>query len=506
MLCIYHDVGRGELMSKGLVKIIAGCLIVAILGVGGYFGYKNYANKSVVANSRFVTSKVKKGNIDVTVQATGTIQSVSQVNIYSPDAGTIQNLPFNEGDTVKKGDVVCKVVDESNQANEDLATAQNTLAQKQQQLSVLEQSLDDLYIKAPADGTIKAVFAAPGDEVTSLEPAYGGLATLVVDGTLEVNIPFPSSGKIAQVYVSAGQKVKKGDNLFKMDDTDIQNNIAADELQIQQASNDLNFKEASLKNGEVTSPIDGVVSNLNFKQGDSVDASILIATIIDPNNMQIILPVDELDITKVKVGQKATISVDAITGKTYQGTVQKIATSGQTTNNVTTFNVTISIANPQGIKQGMNANVTIAVQSKENTLTIPIEALIQRNGKQFVMVPASSKINGSTSGMSSKSNGANDNTQGFANSNKKTGAQRGSSSNGSNASSGNKSSSARSSYNGAGVKLVPVTTGLENENDVEILSGLNEGDTVLISLPKTSSSSNNKGGMGGAGGFGKPGN
>lgn len=475
-------------MKKKISKIIVSCILIGVVAGGGYFGYQKYTSSKTVTSSRVITTKVKRTNLDVTVQATGTVTSTQQVDIYAPSTVTIESLPVKEGDMVKKGDVICKITD--NNGAEDIATAQNTLAQKQLALSQLQQSLDDLYIKAPIDGVVKAVYASPGDDVTTLKAAYGGLAIIVVNDSLEVPIPFPQSGKVGSVYISAGETVKKGQNLFKLDDSTIQNNIQAQELQIQQAQNDLNFKQSIVNQDTLTSPIDGTISSLTLNQGDSIGTDKPIATIVDPTQMQITVPVDELDIEKVKVGQNATLAIDAIPGKTYTGTVQKVAQTGTTTNNVTTYNVTLTINNPENVKPGMNANVTIAVQSKENVLTIPAEALISRNGKQFVMIPSTGG-SGKT-GNKSSNTGGNSGQSSYGN--------------GQNSGQGSKNQNRSSNGTGAQGKLVPVTIGLQNQNSVEILSGLNEGDSVLIPLPQTTNktNSNTQGGFG-QGGFGQGG-
>lgn len=468
-------------MNKKIVKIMIGSLLVVAVAAGGYYGYKAYASKNTVASSKFITTKAKIANLDVNIQATGTVTSVSQVDVYSQITGNIESLSVNEGDTIKKGDLICKI-NYSNGA-QDIATAQNTLAQKQLALSQLQTSLDDLYIKAPIDGVVKSVYASAGDDVSTLKSAYGGLAIIVVNDTLEVPIPFPQSGKIGSVYITAGATVKKGQNLFKLDDSTIQNNIKSKELEIQQAQSDLSFKESNLSKDAVTSPIDGVISALNFKEGNSIGQDKAIATIVDPKQLQIVVPVDELDIEKVKVGQSANIGVDAVKGKTYSGTVQKISQTGKTTNNVTTYDVTVSISNPEDLKPNMSANVTIAVESKENVLTVPVEALIQRNGKQFVMIPSA----GGTGKTVDKSSNAGANNGQNKQGNSQAGGQ------------GSTNQYRNSNGNGSQGKLTPVTIGLQNQTSVEIVSGIKEGDSVLITLPQTTNKTNSNV----SGGFGQ---
>jgi HlyD family secretion protein len=443
-------------MKKKVSKVLAIIISVLIVFGGSYYAYKKYSSKSTsVSSTRYSLAKVTKSNLDITVQATGTVTGADAVNVFSFNTGVIEGMTAKQGESVNKGDLFCKINDDT--TKDAVENAKTALDHSKLELQALEDQMDSLVIKAPIDGKIKTVFVAPGDDVTSMKSTYGGMAVMLVGGAgnvLETNIPFPSSGKVMEVYTSAGKDVKKGDTLFKLDDTSLKNSIATKNNEIEQAQNTLNSKEEDLAKSTITTPISGIVSVLSIKNGEIVDNTKLIATITDTSTMTVTLPVDELDINKVQVGQNATIKIDDIDGKNFTGKVQSISQSGTTTNNVTTYDVIVSIDNPENVKVAMNANVSIAVQSKENVLTVPVEAIIERNGKKYVML----------------SNG----TQKSASSNKK----------------GN---------NSAAGKLVEVETGIKNKTNIEILSGLKENETVMTALPasSTKTSTKNQGGMGG---------
>jgi len=145
--------------------------------------------------------------------------------------------------------------------------------------------------------------------------------------------------------------------------------------------------------------------------------------------MKVKVSVDELDISSVAVGQKATIKFDALADKTFTGIVESAAQTGTTTDNTTTYDVIVSISNPTGIRLGMNANVTIAVKSKDNAIVIPEEALVESNNKKYV------RVQSTTSSDSQQSN--------------------------------NEASSADSNS-----KLVEITTGIETEDYIEVTKGV----------------------------------
>lgn len=426
-------------------KVLTIVALVLVISLGGYYVHNKYAvKKTSAATTKYSLSKVTKTNLDITVEATGTVTGADAVNVYSSNTGAIQGMTAKLGSVVNKGDLFCKIDDDTNQ--QAVENARISLERSYLELQSLKNQLDDLNIKAPIGGKIKAVYAEVGDDVTSIKSTYGGMAMINVgeDGALETAVPFPSSGKVAEVYASAGQSVKKGDVLFKLDAKTLNNTIAQKETDIKLAEKNLKDKEETLSKSTITTPISGIVTVLNVKNGEIATNEKLIATITDTSKMQVTLSVDELDINKVQVGQTTTVKIDDIENKTFTGTVESIAQSGTTTNNVTTYAVVVTIDNPEGVKIGMNANVTIAVQSKSNVLTVPVEAIIEKNGKKYVMVQ---------------------DTQKSTTSNKKT------------------------STNTSSGKLVEVKTGLKNKTLIEIVSGVTEGQTVMTELAESTKSS-----------------
>ena len=348
------------------------------MGAGGYYAYKKNTSKTSVSSTKYSLSKVTKTNLDITVEATGTVTGADAVNVFSSNTGTIDGMIAKLGAAVNKGDLFCKIDDSTTQ--QSVENAKISLQRSYLELEALKNQLDDLSVTAPIDGKIKAVYAGVGDDIASIKSTYGGMAMMTVgaDNALETAVPFPSSGKVAEVYVSAGQSVKKGDVLFKLDAKTLNNTIAQKENDIQLAEKNLKDKEDDLAKSTITTPISGIVTVLSVKNGEIVTNEKLIATITDTSKMQVTLAVDELDINKVQVGQTTTVKIDDIENKNFTGTVESIAQSGTTTNNVTTYDVVVTINNPENVKIGMNANVTIAVQSKANVLTVPVEAITRK--------------------------------------------------------------------------------------------------------------------------------
>ncbi|GLC29189.1 efflux RND transporter periplasmic adaptor subunit [Clostridium omnivorum] len=386
-------------MKSKLIKAIIACVVVAVIGVGGYYGYNAFFTKKTVAASvQYLNTSVRKMNLQVTVQGTGTAYAATTKDVSPSNNGNLKDLSLKVGDTVTAGQKL--FTSDSDDLRKNVTTAKNNLT---------KQNL-----------------------------------TLTSDESAE-----------------------------KVDD----NKVAMDKLSVSDATAQLADANTQLSKMTVTSPIGGTITAINNSNGDSVQSGKSVLTVVDMNSIKVKVSVDELDIGKIKAGQKATIKFDALKDKSFEGSVETIAQTGTTSNNVTTYDVVVAVSNPTGIKLGMNANVTIAVESKENALVIPAEALVENNGQKFVRVEATNSTTNSTNNNQNSSNQQTSNNQ-----------------------NGTPRNNAQVSSSNS--KLVAIKTGLETENYIEVTEGLTEGEKVLIKMPSTSSNTNNnnKNNLGGFGG------
>lgn len=398
-------------MKSKLVKAIIACVVVAILGTGGYFGYKNYfGKKTTTTSTRYYSTAVKKMNLSESIQGTGSVYSGSTKDVSPNNNGTLSGLTVKVGDTVQAG---------------------------------------------------QTLFTASSSELTSAVTSAQNDLTK------------------AKLALTADQSAEKVDS----------NKVAQDKISVTEAEEKLAEAKAAANNVTVTAAIGGLVTSVSNANGDTVQAGKSVLTIQNMSNLNINVSVDELDINKVALNQKATIKFDAISDKTYEGKVTSISQTGTTSNSVTTYSVNVNITNPDSnIKIGMNATATIAVQSKENALVIPAEALVETNGQKYVRVDSSSNSSqGSNTG--STSTNASERT---------SSAQSNSQSNSS--SSGNSRAGNSTTFSNSG-KLVSIKTGLETEDYIEVTEGVSEGEKVLVQLPQsTTTNSNRNNGFGGMSG------
>ena len=372
--------------------------------------------------------------------------------------------------------------------------------------------------------------------------------------TLEVNKPMAVSsygGTIESVKVSVGDKVKRADTLFKLTDSPLTLKIENLRLQREAAAKSLEEAKQQRENLIIVAPCDGTIATLSISEGDEISSGAMLCSILEGEDMNLTIAVDELDVVEVEVGQKVKITVDALSDAEMDGEVYKIAPVGSNSGGVTTYDVELTFdAEGSGVRSGMNATGEITVASTDSTLYVPVEALMTIGNDTYLMVEnegetASTMAADSMSELSNMPQGGSKpdfagsfgERSGDASSGETSDAQnRG---NRGNAPQRTQNAEAATEESGliAAVKklysgvmdwlyadvneetqvsgsLVKVTTGMQNDDYVEILSGVSEGDVVLYTGSSSSSSSNmmmsmmtmgggNRGGNmgGGPGGF-----
>ncbi|HEY8805941.1 MAG TPA: efflux RND transporter periplasmic adaptor subunit [Clostridium sp.] len=477
-----------EMKKSRKMSLIITCGAIVVL-TGGYFGY-SAITKPAVKETQYMKLKATKGNLAVVVTASGTAGSTVSKDIVAQNNGTMGSFSVKSGDLVKSGQSIGNLVDQN--ADQSVQKAKNALDQDNLKLAQLKTSLNSLHVKAPVGGTVKTVNIAAGDDPSVVGKALGHAIVLSYtgsDGTvIPVNIDGSSgsSSTVSSVYVTAGSVVNKGDTLYTLNAVDINNSISSQNFNIQQDQTTLNNARVQAGYNNFPSPVNGTVAVLNFNSGDDIQSGKPVATIIDLTQMQTVVNVDELDIDKIKVGQKATIAIDAITGKTFTGKVIKISSIGETTNSVTTYAVAVSIDNADGVKTGMTTNAKISVQTKENVVMLPIEA-VQGTGDNR-------SITSETSGSKTNSKSTSYNNNGYSSNGNTTGnrSQRLGSGGG-----------GTTSIASTGVTRKKVEVGIANENYIEITSGVNVGDTALVAIIKSTTTSSTKAtnALSGAGGL-----
>lgn len=346
--------------------------------------------------------------------------------------------------------------------------------------------------------------------------------------TLSVEISGNKSLEIENLLIHEGSYVEKNSELFQVTTKtaeeylkEFKDAVESADDNLENAENKLSNTQDSVDDYTITAPISGTVITKNAKVGDKISKSssgtTTMAVIYDLSTMTLEMSVDELDVSSIKVGQSVEITADAVEGETFTGTVTNVSLQSSYSNGVTNYPVTVTLDDTGSLLPGMNVDAKIILDSSENALVIPASALMRGN-RVYVK-----KSSDSTENADTQRNGSSDNA-GDADSERKNhgdGTQNadsadrqpdaGAEASGSSKGSGTDNSSSKSTGSGKsgssnvpdGFEAVQVTTGIINDDYVEILSGLSEGDEVYISSDSGSSTQTNQmqmGGMGGPGG------
>ena len=319
-------------------------------------------------------AKVEKGDLAKSVVATGKIEPITKVEIKSKASGIVKKLYVDYGDKVKKGQVLAELDRDEIQARVDQARAQ------------LEASTASLNgTRADLE---RAKVDAEGPDVPLLKRAYERADGMAKDGVVSASA-LDDAEKNYKMALNK-QNVSKAQLLV------LQAKIGQAEGQMAQDRANLKQLEEQLGYTTIESPIDGIVLSRDVEIGDAVSSILvlgssatLVMTLGDTSEVYVKGKVDESDIGKVYLGQPARIKVESFKDKTFTGKVTKISPMGVEKDNVTTFEVRVSINNPEGVlKAMMTANAEIILEEHKGVLQIPEGSIIyDKDKKASVEVP-----------------------------------------------------------------------------------------------------------------------
>jgi HlyD family secretion protein len=319
-------------------------------------------------------AKVERGDLAKSVVATGKVTPITKVEVKSKASGIVKKLMVDYGDRVKQGQLLAQL---------DKVEIEAQVAQSQAALEAAEASLTS----ARADFE-RAKVDAEGPDVPLLKRAYDRNASMAKDGVVSTSALEDSQ----RAYELALNK----QNVSKAQVTVLKAKIAQSAAQVAQDQANLKQLDEQLSYTDIISPIDGIVLSRDVEMGDAVSSILvlgssatLVMTLGDTSEVYVKGKVDESDIGKVYLGQPARIKVESFKDKTFNGKVTKISPMGVEKDNVTTFEVRVSIQNPGGeLKAEMTANAEIILDEHKNVLQIPEGAILyDKDKKASVEVP-----------------------------------------------------------------------------------------------------------------------
>ena len=201
-----------------------------------------------------------------------------------------------------------------------------------------------------------------------------------------------ASGTVSAINVQEGGAVSKGDIIIELTGDELTESIQSASESLRSAEISMQNQQDNMSNYTITSPISGTIIEKDAKQGDALTSGSTLCVIYDLSYLEMVINVDELQIGALSVGQKVQLTADAVTDKTYVGTVTRVSMKGSSSGGTTTYPITIRIDDTDGLRPGMNANAEIVVAEAGNALVVPNAAVI-RGGYVLVSKKSPSAAN-----------------------------------------------------------------------------------------------------------------
>jgi HlyD family secretion protein len=321
-------------------------------------------------------AKVERGDLTKNVVATGKITPITKVEIKSKASGIVKKLYVDYGDHVKQGQMLAELDRVEIEAQVSSARAQLLSSQANLQ-------------SAKADEK-RAEVDAQGVDIPTLQRAYQRAQEMSKDGVV-------SQSQLDDAQRNYIMAVNKRD-VARAQLTVNKAKVSQAQAEVEKDQASLSQYQEQLSYTTITAPIDGVVLSRDVEVGDAVSSILilgsgatLVMTLGDTSEVYVKGKVDESDIGKVYLGQPARIRVETFKDKTFTGHVTKISPMGVEKDNVTTFEVRVSINNPGGeLKAEMTANAEIILDEHHNVLMIPEGAIMyDKDKKASVDIPDS---------------------------------------------------------------------------------------------------------------------
>jgi len=349
-------------------------ICVAVFGVLVLAGAVIAATRGGTKIDPSKLAKVEKGDLAKSVVATGKVEPITKVEIKAKASGIVKKLYVDAGDRVKKGQLLAELDKEEIEAR--VAQAKAQLEASQASAKGTEADLE------------RAKVDAEGVDVPMLKRAYDRAQGMAKEGVVSASA-LDDAQKNYELALNKQNVAKAQLLVLKAKIGQAQAQVLQDHANLQQLEEQLGYTT-------ITSPIEGIILSRDVEVGDAVSSILvlgssatLVMTLGDTSEVYVKGKVDESDIGKVYMSQPARIKVESFKDKTFNGKVTKISPMGVEKDNVTTFEVRVSINNPGGeLKAAMTANAEIILEEHKNVLQIPEGSILyDKDKKASVEIP-----------------------------------------------------------------------------------------------------------------------
>ena len=470
-----------------IVAVIFAALVMVVLRLR-----KNVDARFAATQKDVQSYTVAPGTIHTLVSGSGVLEQVDEEDVTVPAGVEVDEVIAEAGDAVAKGDLLAKV---------DMASVVDTLSSTQDQIKTLDKKINSAKsdtastsVTTSVGGRVKKIYAQVGDNVVSSVTENGALALLSVDGYMAVDFESDSCtrgdtvtvtlsdgtavegtvesatlgtvtvlvtdngpaldeqvtvadaagktlgtgklyihspvavtgyvGTVKSISCKENANVTAGSTLMTLRDTKTSANFDALLRQRQDLEDTLTGLLTIYRDGAVLASQDGLITSVEYDEDTATSATeTQILTLYPQKQMTVTISIDETDILSLKEGQEAQITVSSVSDDAFTGSVTSISKVADTSTGVTRYSAEVTLDREEGMLVGMTADVDVRIEGTENALIIPVDALHQNSASYYVYT-------------------------GY--------------------------DEAQKRYTGR----TEVTIGMQNDDDVEITSGLKEGDTV----------------------------
>jgi HlyD family secretion protein len=422
-----------KLPSRKVMIIIGVVLLVIAGGVGYYVMTKRNVKPIVQKTQTYSTSTVRKGDLSVTASGTGTLVANRQAKLSFSIDGEVESISVKVGEKVTEGQVLAKLKNLSTLSSEVTSTklalvsaeqalqelkdnASATLGNAQLAISTDKKNLSDAEAGLVKEGQIRCdqkTTSAYYDKYARLQNKLDELRENddSVAGEYYLTVIVPAKDAALQAY--AAYQYCAGYKPYEIDASQASLNLAKAQLQIDQskldalqknngidpvelatAENQVAIAQAAyevaqdnLENATLVAPFDGTILTIAGLEGDRVTSETVFITVADDVHPQVEFVVDESDLQNVAVDEKAEVTFDALEGQLFEGTVTQVNPTLSTTNGYSTISGIITLdmekATGTNLFQGLTASVTLYKGNAKDTLIIPSAALRDLGDGQY---------------------------------------------------------------------------------------------------------------------------
>ncbi len=321
--------------SSGRRRRVRNAFMFVVIVTAVIAGYLYWSGEQKTPTIRYVTEPAKTGNLVVRVSATGKLRPTNQVDVGSELSGIIEQVFVDENDRVSRDQLLAQL--DLSQLEDKVVRAEASLAAAEAQVMQAQATVDETRSN------------------------YARLQRLAETST--------SAAPSATELEAAAANAKRAEA-----------NLASARSGVTQAKADLQSGRTNMQKASIRSPFDGVVLVRSIEPGQTVAASfqapVLFTLAEDLSRMELLVEIDEADVGKVDMGQRAIFTVDAWPGRKYDAVITKVGFGATETEGVVTYPATLQVDNPDlSLRPGMTASADITTLNRDNALLVPNAAL-----------------------------------------------------------------------------------------------------------------------------------